>query len=117
MGWSEVVTIHTIQECEFYVEVEFEEPKTHGRMSAIFVYASIWDRIRDIQWQELVNRSSKWGDNWILGGDFNDIREPGEKKRGRHRSEASCQSFRDFIANMHMEEMTFQGKTWTWANN
>lgn len=56
VGWSDIVTIHSIQACEFC-----EGPETNRRMWAIFVYASIRDRIRAIQWQELVIRSSKKG--------------------------------------------------------
>lgn len=69
------------------------------------------------QWNELWSRKGLWGDNWILGGDLNDIRNPQEKKGGRTWSEASCQGFRDFIRRMDMEEIQYQGSQWTWANN
>lgn len=96
--------------------------ETNGRMWAIFVYASIRDRIRKDQWDELLSKSRQWGDRWILGkggrwGDFNEIREPGEKHGGRIRSDTSCQGFRGFIEQMHMEEVEFQGRKWTWASN
>lgn len=43
-------------------------------------------------------------------GDFNDIREYSEKKKGgRRRQEGSFQSFRKFIADMNMREVKFRG--------
>lgn len=51
-----------------------------------------------------------------MGGDFNDIRCPGEK-RSRVRSEACYKSFVDFIQDMSMEEIDYQGKKKTWTNN
>lgn len=48
---------------------------------------------------------------------MNDIRTPKEKNGGRLRSEASCKVFREFIDQMHMEELEFKGRMWTWANN
>lgn len=86
-------------------------------MCAIFIYAINNERVRSEQWQESLARKDNQGNKWILGGDFNDSRHPEEKKSGRIRLEFSCQSFREFIDNMGMEEITFQEKEWTFANN
>lgn len=91
VGWGRDVTIHTIQLSDFCVEVEtiqlsdlvtFEGLETNGRMWAIFVYASIKGGIKSEQWQKLISRKQRWGENWILGRHFNAIRDPGEKKKG-----------------------------------
>lgn len=58
------------------------------------MYASVNERVRTNQWQELYIKSRKLGDRWMLGRDFNDIRYPQEKRGGRARSEASCKGFR-----------------------
>lgn len=50
-------------------------------------------------------------------GDFNDIRCPKKKSGGRFRSESSCKGFLDFIRDMNMVEVEYQGRKWTWANN
>lgn len=50
-------------------------------------------------------------------GDLNDIRSSDEKNGGRRRSKNSCKGFREFIASMKIEEIRFQDKQWTWANN
>lgn len=62
-----------------------------------------------------VTNRGRWGDKWIIRGDFNDIRYPEEKKGGRVISEASYKGFVKFIENMNMEEI--QGRKQTWANN
>lgn len=117
LGWGSEVTVHQIYSTDYSIEVEVESTDTNGRVWAIFIYASIREKVRAKQWQELWTRHSMWGDNWILGGDLNDIRTPEEKQGGRRRTEASCQGFKDFIDLMNMEELAFKGKPWTWANN
>lgn len=97
--------------------MDFEISGSVDRMWAIFVYASNKDSIRLEQWQELTDRKRDWGNNWVLGGDFNDIRYPTEKVGRRTRTEASCQGFRMLIESMEMEEILFQGNQRTWANN
>lgn len=52
-----------------------------------------------------------------LGGDFNDIRRPQEKKGRRSRIDASYKGFQEFIAKMNMEEIRYIGRQGTWANN
>lgn len=46
-----------------------------------------------------------------MGGDFNDIRCPGEKKG------QSYKSFVNFIQDMSMEEIDYQRRKKTWTNN
>lgn len=48
---------------------------------AVFVYASNKDKVRAEQWKELLARKTSWGNNWILEGDLNDIRNKEEKRR------------------------------------
>lgn len=117
LGWGVDVLIHQIRSTHFSIEVEFEIPGSVSRRWAVFIYASNKEPIRVEQWQELIVRKQDWGTNWVLGGDFNDIRHPSEKIGGRTRSEASCLCFRSFIESMEMEEIRFQGNTRTWANN
>lgn len=60
-----------------------------------------------------MTKRERWDDKWILGGDFNDISFPEEKKRGRARSEEGCKEFLDFIQSMCKEEIEYQGRKWT----
>lgn len=117
LGWADGVVIHQVRKLSFCMEVEFETRKTKGNMWAIFVYASNKGTERAEQWEELCRRKRDWGDNWFLGGDFNKIRSPLEKKGGRSRSVESCKGFQDFIQHMNMEEKGVQGNQTTWSNN
>lgn len=58
-------------------------------------------------------KEAKVGGKLDFGRDFKAIRNPGEKKRGRLRSKASCHSFREFIGTMHMEKVVFHDRQWT----
>lgn len=52
--------------------------------------------------EELYTKSRRWREGWILGGDFNDIRCPEDKRRERIRSMANCKGFREFIGKMNI---------------
>lgn len=56
----------------------------------------------------VVDNKKEVGDKWILGRNFNDIRNPEEKSSMRPRSEASYKRFREFIERTNIEEMEFQ---------
>lgn len=81
LGWSLDVIIHHIRSTHYSLEVDFEIPGSVDRMWAVFVYASNKEAVRLEQWQELINKKRDWGNNWVLGGDFNDIRYPSAKGR------------------------------------
>lgn len=51
----------------------------------IFLYVSTEPKARLRQQEELKERKQMWGEKWIRGGDFNDIRNNVEKQRGRLR--------------------------------
>lgn len=55
-------------------------------------------------------KKREMGENWVLGGDFNDISPMAEKKGGRQRSEASLRGFNEFVNKMEMEEISFVGR-------
>lgn len=58
-----------------------------------------------------------WGRKWILGGYFNEIICQEDKYGGKRRPDSSFVPFRTFIREMEMEDVTFRGRRWTWANN
>lgn len=99
------------------MKVELESQDLGGRIWAVFIYASNKEKVKSEQWQYLISRKGNWGHRWFIGGDFNDIRSPEDKRGGRPRLEASCKGFRDLIESLEMEEINYQGRSWTWANN
>lgn len=79
MGWQEEVIIHQIEQNEFYLEVKVDELETKQRLWIIFLHASTEEMLRKEQWEELIDKKTQWGENWIIGGDFNDVRIVEEK--------------------------------------
>lgn len=82
-----------------------------------FVHTSTESRDRQKQWEELKRRRLQWGSRWIVGGDFNDIKNQEEKKGGNARLEGSFSGFRNFILDMGMGDLGFKGDMFTWVNN
>lgn len=114
--WDDNLIICKIEKSEFSIEVEVEGKDFEGRWWVIFVYLSHENHKRRSQWKELKVRR-RGCQKWIIGGDFNDILGPKDKRGGRKGTESSFWPFRNFVRNMEMEEVTFKGKRWAWANN
>lgn len=109
------VIIHHCDEFSFELEVSSVVGKDNFRIT--FVYASTDTRVRNDQWESLIQRQQQWGEQWIIGGDFNDILAHEEKRGGRQRLESSFGDFRHFVGAMGMGDIKFRGESWTWANN
>lgn len=82
VGWGHDVIVHQILGCSYSVEVEFETPETKGKIWAIFIYASIKEKLRSEQWRELLQKKKKWGENWIMGGGISMILETQKRSEG-----------------------------------
>ena len=52
---------------------------------------------------------------WIVGGDFNLITSPGEKKGGRS-MDRFHEAFRDFVEQSQLVEMETGNRWYTWNN-
>lgn len=65
----------------------------------------------------MLHRKDSWAQKWIIGGDFNDIREHEENEGENRRQESSFWSFRNFIADLKIGEVKFRGEFFTWVNN
>ncbi|GER50094.1 retrotransposon protein, partial [Striga asiatica] len=70
---------------DFCFEVEVAGHAGLNSTWYIFVYASTSKRIREEQWAILENARLHWGDSWVLGGDWNEVLDPTEKKGGRRK--------------------------------
>lgn len=115
--WSEQVTVKLMECNEFSIELQVCTEDGQESFWITFVHASTNARIRKSQWDTQINKKQFWGEKWIVGGDFNVIKNQEEKMWGRRRSESSFVSFRDFIVTMGMGEIKFKSESWTQANN
>lgn len=76
----------------------------------ILVHASTEAKIKQRQWEEFVEKRQFWGDKWIIGGDFNDIKAHEEKNGGMKRLESSFVDFRNFMTNINMGKSSLEGE-------
>lgn len=58
-------------------------------------------------------KEASWGQKWVMGEDFNDIKDHAEMEGENRRQESSFWSFRNFIAYLEMREVKFRGKVFT----
>lgn len=80
VAWKEGIDIMQIRKSEFCLELQMKDGKDQDIFWVIFVHASIDAKERRRQWDWLKDRSQSWGSKWVMGGDFNDIRNTNEKK-------------------------------------
>lgn len=83
VAWSERVEIKHQWTNEFCVELRIKYENESTDTWVMFVYRSTYVKERHQQWEFLKNRKYIWGSNWVIGGDFNDIKSRDRKKRER----------------------------------
>lgn len=66
-------------------------------------------------WTELSRVAGLWKCPWVVGGDFNCIRFPSEKKGGSVITSA-LRDFSDWIRRNYLVDLPFQGADFTWSN-
>lgn len=71
------------------MELQVDNYSEEEEFWLIFVHASTDARVRQEQWEELKKRKQVWGIRWVLGGDFNEIKNQEKKRKGTERSENS----------------------------
>lgn len=112
VGWAEGVTIHQIIGSSFCIEVEFESMDT-GQCGQYLSILVIRGKREWNSGKNYIGRKANGGLIGFYGDDFNEIRKPQEKLVGRARNDESCKGFQEFIFNMNMEEVEFQGRHYT----
>lgn len=95
------------------MELEVENEAEWEAFQISFVHASINAGERQGQWEQLQSRRQYCGSDWLVAGDFNEIKNQGEKKGGKARQEGSFSVFRSFISKIEMEDFDFKGDVFT----
>lgn len=80
VAWNEDVQEKVIRCTGFCIEVQVTAENRKKQFWTTFVHASTYAKERTGQWEELKNKKQVWGDRWIIGGDFNDIKCHKKKK-------------------------------------
>ncbi|XP_028074640.1 uncharacterized protein LOC114277023 [Camellia sinensis] len=79
------------------------------------VYAPNDASIRNILWEILVKLKSIFPNPWCMGGDFNEIRNNGERI-GFSRRDKGMKEFNEFINKCELTDLPMLGRKYTWCN-
>lgn len=78
VAWNQNIEVKQIRKTDFCIELRVGSEDGGADIWIIFVYANPEMRIRVQQWDYLRARRSDWGRLWVMGGDFNDIKNMSE---------------------------------------
>ncbi|CAL5438187.1 unnamed protein product [Camellia sinensis] len=67
-------------------------------------------------WKCLLKLKEEFPNPWLLGGDFNEIRQIGERK-GCSRRDRGMKDFNEFIDKCEVSEVPLLGRRFTWCNS
>ncbi|XP_028057303.1 uncharacterized protein LOC114261263 [Camellia sinensis] len=70
---------------------------------------------RGLFWYSIVRLKTSFQKPWCLGGHFNEVRNPWERK-GYLRRDREIKDFNDFIDLMEVTELPLLGRQFTWCN-
>ena len=77
------------------------------------VYGLVISRAKEEFWEELGAIKGLWDEPWSVGGDFNSIRFPGERRYG-HNLTAGMRRFSEVIEELNLKDLPSPGGQFTW---
>ncbi|KAL4390846.1 hypothetical protein AHAS_Ahas03G0185900 [Arachis hypogaea] len=107
------ISINTIESDPQYIHAKITSPgREDWFMTA--VYANPQPQGRRALWPKLQNLANRMQSPWILTGDFNEIKDPTEKKGGGQVDYRACSRFSAWINNSGLIDLGFMGSRFTW---
>ena len=110
---NRVVDLLEVEEGIFSVSCLFKNCMDGMRWVFTGVYGPVCRRDREVFWEELGSIKGLWSDPWCVGGDFNMIRYPEERRRGGELS-ASMRRFTEVVEDLELRDYPLQGGLFTW---
>ncbi|XP_029147110.1 uncharacterized protein [Arachis hypogaea] len=96
-----------------YIHTKIEAPyKEECYLTA--VYASLQAQNCRSLWPLLQNIANRLDKAWLLTGDFNEIKDPIEKKGGGDTNNRACRKFKEWINHCGLIDLGFVGTRFTW---
>ncbi|RVW70775.1 Elongation factor 1-gamma [Vitis vinifera] len=92
----------------FSISCRFKNVEDGFRWTFSGVYGPTLKRYREEFWEELGAIRGLWNDPWCIGGDFNMIRFPNERRRGG-RVSSSMRRFSEVIDELELRDLPFRG--------
>ena len=99
----------------FSVSILLKDVRCNAEWVATSVYGPSNAHEKVDLWVELSRMAGRWNLPWLLGGDFNVIRFPNEKKGGCTISPA-MRDFSDWIRYHDLFDLPLRGADFTWSN-
>ncbi|XP_028119190.1 uncharacterized protein LOC114316706 [Camellia sinensis] len=88
----------------------------HFHCTILNIYAPNDVGSRGNLWKCLLKLKEEFLNLWCLGGDFNEIRQIGERK-GCSRRDRGMEDFNEFIDKCEVSELPLLGRRFTWCNS
>jgi hypothetical protein len=101
---------------DFHIKLHIRNKSDNFIWSLVSVYGAAQDALKPAFLRELVNLAKDNPHPIIIGGDFNLLRYPHEKSKGRFDSHWSF-LFNAVIDSLDLKEITMTGRQFTWANS
>ncbi|XLR39159.1 hypothetical protein S83_023819 [Arachis hypogaea] len=107
------INIISIEAHQQYIHVKVQEC---GRGEWFFttVYASPHQQIRRELWPKLQNIANTVSGEWLIAGDFNEIKDSSEKRGGAPTDLRACNAFTNWINNCGLIDLGFISSRFTW---
>ncbi|KAJ9704077.1 hypothetical protein PVL29_005385 [Vitis rotundifolia] len=100
---NRLIQLLEVEEGMFTVSCRFKNCEDGLRWVFIGVYGPVNSRDREAFWEELGSIKGLWSDPWCVGGDFNAIRYPEERSRGRGLS-TSMRRFTEVVEDLELRD-------------
>ena len=100
----------------FFVSCKFKNVKDEFEWAFTGIYGPNSDLDRRLLWEELAGIRSWWSVPCCFGGDFNALRFS-SKCSGSGPFSSAMVNFSDFISELGLIDLPFEGGTFTWSNS
>ncbi|XP_077239816.1 uncharacterized protein LOC143880730 [Tasmannia lanceolata] len=115
LTWNENVwRKHDEWRGRFSLSVALKKEDDHSMWLFSGVYGPVLRAEKGLFWEELVKVRESCSLPWCIGGDFNEVKEAGERL-GCVRSNSNIQAFADFIAKYEFIDLPIAGASFTWS--
>ena len=103
-------------EGDFHIKLHIRNKADNFKWSLVTVYGAAQDEFKPAFLRELVNLAKDNPYPILIGGDFNLLRFPHEKSRGRFDNHWPL-LFNAVIDSLDLKEVSMPGRQYTWANS
>ncbi|MDV3200531.1 MAG: endonuclease/exonuclease/phosphatase family protein [Pigeon pea little leaf phytoplasma] len=116
LAWKEEASVVIEGEADFYVQFRWEDKALMRSWQVFAVHLSSDERVRNQQYDTLIELIKSAGQYYIIAGDFNAISSYHEKAGGRMKTASSIDGFNAFVSSCGLLDLGFVSSKFTWTN-